>query len=84
MSSPSPRLISLRHHKRGHINFADFHALKKFEKLHPEMYQRVRAPAYSRNNLMENMATQMDAFNAVFEHPAFKEEFMSMIEAEKK
>lgn len=62
-----------KHHHAG-INAADFRALKEFERRHPELYQRAPAPNYSRNNAFVNMSTQANAFNAVFNSEAHKEE----------
>lgn len=77
-------LISLRRHSIPRINQGDFAALKWFEKAHPELYVSARVAKYTSSGSMQqqmnNIVAQMNAFNAVFNHPDHKQELMALIE----
>jgi len=72
----------MRKQTRSAINGNDWKALKHFEHIHPELYTGAKAPRGSSN--LEAMVSQMDAFNVVFDHPQYGEEFKAMIERAKK
>jgi hypothetical protein len=70
--------ISLRNHTTPRINAIDFYALMGFEHKHPELYGNARAPRQT-NNFGKDAGTQMQAFNLVFNHPRWKDEFVALI-----
>lgn len=75
---PAERLISLRHHKKPCINQFDFYAIQGFERLHPELYLNATTPKQT-NNFGKDVTQQMNAFNQLFRHPSWSEEFKGVI-----
>jgi len=75
--------ISLRNHSEASINQIDFIALKRFEETHPELYTKAKVSKPQRNNIWASMQAQMTAFNRVFYHSKYGEEFRKMIEEER-
>ena len=75
--------ISLRNHSQAAINQIDFISLKKFEEKHPELYEKAKVSKPQKNNIFSCIQAQATAFNRVFNHPRYGDEFKKMIEEER-
>lgn len=74
----STKFTSMARQSRAIINGIDFKAIQSFESKHPDLFTKSATPLHT--DWTKNAGEQMNAFNALFNHPVYGEEFKKLIQ----